>query len=189
MEKQDRLYAENEKYIHQCAEANARSIRRKIGIELSCDIHDWMQDIELAIYKALKRYDEGRAGIRTYISIVAVSKARSIASRETRRREHGTHDTQAAASILDTRHSDGQLARRIWRTIHEMKDEDAKRICTEYFSGTSISKIASCLKMSRKAVKNRIREEMDRLASEEGINDVAKSSGKAKGTTEKLKGS
>lgn len=127
---------------------------------------DVCQDVFVQLARHPEKFDGRRAGLRTYLVVMAHARAvdRLRCEQARARRE----EQQARAAVLWTEGADApvitsSMAAELWAAVNALPAREAEVLRLAYFGGSTYREVARMLEVAEGTVKSRIRSGLRRL--------------------------
>ncbi len=116
---------------------------------LSSDIEDCVADVFSEFYMELDRFDPQKAGIKTYLCIIARHNAADLLrKRKKRQRDISLDDENTPDILFDDHMEQSLLRRRVFAEICRLGEPDKTILLDKFYFGHSSKVIAAKLSMS-----------------------------------------
>lgn len=174
MENSSEIPNTSQEELYRACEPVARLVSRRILYPLGTreDVEEVVQDVMCCLLTCPEKYDQDRAGLKTYVAVLARSRALNL------RRKLSREQTVPMEGMLEIGLEDNRVMEReelkdlISRTLKALKPKEQKLFTMRFLYHMTITEIAEQGGLSRAAVDIRIcrlRKKLEHIFSEEGI--------------------
>ena len=145
-------------------------VKRRLSVQIcvSSDIEDCVADVFSEFYVRLSEYDPRLSSIKSYLCVLARSKASDVLRKRMRRNGIAPNDTArfleiADAETIDSALSDEELRREVLSLIKGLGEPDTSILMRKYYLGESSREIAEALHMTVSNIDTRTHRALNKL--------------------------